>query len=595
MNLRPYQAECADAICVGLIQGCNRQLVVLPTAAGKTIVFSQLPRVLRIRRPDKMLVLVQSNELCYQSVEKLKACNPDLTVGLEKAEYKANSSDDIVVASVQTLGGTKQDENGSWEWSKRLRTLDPNAFKYIVVDEAHHVTANNYHGILRYFGVFKSDPMYNSSNKFLLGVTATPRRSDNKGLEAFFDQIIFSRDIRTMIRDGWLASLEAHRVDTMIDISNVAVRAGDYVQSQLEKEINVPARNNLIVDKYLEYGENAPFLAFTCDIQHTVDLTECFRARGIECYGIASRSTVDSPWLISKENDRKLAIEKFNNGEFRGLISCQALLEGFDAPRAMVGLGGAPTNSTLRFTQEVGRILRPFPAPEAAPTWGDKWRKRCAIWIDFADNTGKHSLITAPTLLGLKGNFNAKGKDLLKVVEEIERIKAAKPALNMALYDNLDAIKGVAERIDLFAVPTVPPEVSGLSQFAWTSGVTADTYQLTLPDKGMLTIKVTALGEYEIAKHLTGIKTPLGAARDLREALKMADKAVPAEAMIILKSDAAWRKLKGSAAQISLYGRLYPEVRRTFPNVVDFEEFVNNQFSRGELSSLITARDKRNR
>lgn len=592
MPLRNYQSECLTAISTASIQGCNRQLVVLPTASGKTVCFAQIPTTLRMRRPDKMLVLVQSDELCYQAVAKIQQYNPTLKVGLEKAQYKASWSDDIVVASVQTLGGSKQNEAGQWEWSKRLLTLDKDAFRYVIVDECHHLASAQYGGPLRYFKVFKSEPEFNDPLRFLLGVTATPNRADNKGLESFFERIVYTRDIRTMINDGWLAKLEAHRVDTMVDISDVDIRRGEYVTSQLEKAVNNESRNKLIVDKYIELGEGAPFLAFTCDIQHTIDLTNAFRERGIECFGIASKNGAESPWLITKENDRKQAIEKFNNGEFRGLLSCQALLEGFDAPRAMVGLGAAPTASTLRFTQSVGRILRPFPAPEASDTWTG-WRKRAAVWIDFCDNSAKHSLITAPTLMGLRPDFNAKGKNIVAVVEEVEKIKAAKPGINAALFTDLNALRAMSEKIDLFAVPTVPPEVQQASQFSWTTGISEGTYQLSLPDRGMLSIKVTALGEFEIAKHVTGVKTPLGAAKTLAEALKMADKHIPQEAQVMLRSDAQWRSLPASEAQLGLLKRLYPELRRPFTTDQDFYTMVGATYSRGQVSSMISQRSDR--
>lgn len=594
MPNRPYQSQCLDAIALGSIQGCNRQLIVLPTAAGKTHIFSQLPSALRMRRPDKMLVIVQADELAFQAAHKLQEVNPALKVGLEKAQYKSSWSDDIVVASVQTLGGTKKADDGSWEFSKRLRTIDPAAFRNIVIDEAHHVTASNYHGILRYFGVMKSDPAYNDPTKFLLGVTATPNRSDNKGLEGFFERIVFSRDIRTMIKEGWLAEPIGHRVDTMVSLDGVQTRGGDYVDGQLTKVVNTPDRNKLIVDKYLELGNGAPFIALTVDIQHTVDLTEMFRSRGIACYGIASKNEHQCEWLVTAEKERKSVIERYNRGEFVGLVSCQALMEGFDAPRATVCLWARPTKSGLLYTQGTGRVLRPYPPPEQATTWTG-WKKDNAIILDFVDNTTTvgHALVTAPTLFGLRPDFNLGGKKALAVVEEIERLKAAKPGLNASLYTDLDKLRAVSEKIDLFAVPTVPPEIQQHSQFSWTTGVSDGVYQLAMPDKGLLAIRVNALGEYEIARHVTGVKTPLGSAKTLTEALKLADKHVPAEAMIILRSDANWRKLSCSEAQLSLYRRLYPEVRRTFSSESEFENFVRTNYSRGQVSALISQRDKR--
>ena len=537
---RPYQEDCLRDIRDGVLRGCNRQLMVLPTGGGKTRVFSQIPTTLGMRRPDKMLVIVQADELAFQAFEALQNANPDLKVGMEKAQYKSSWSDDIIVASVQTLGGSKLLDSGKWEWSRRIQNIDPVSVRYIVTDEAHHCSAPNYHGVLRYFGVMKSDPDYNDPLKYLLGATATPNRADNKGLESYFDEIVFSRDIRTMIRDGWLSNPVGHRVDTMVSLDGVSIRAGDFAKGELERTINTRERNKLIIDKYLELGEGAPFIALTVDIQHTVDLTTAFRERGIEVCGIASRSDDSCEWLASKERDRREVIDRFNKD------------------------------------------------------W-EGYTKKNAIILDFVDNFSKvgSSLVTAASLFGLRADFNMQGKKALDVVEEIERIKAAKPGLNASLYTDLDRLKAVSEKIDLFAVPTIPPEITGISQFAWTSGISEGTYQLSLPDKGLLTIKVNALGEYEIARHMTGIKKLIGVTKDLRSALRIADRSVPAEAMIILRSDSGWRRLPPSEAQLALYRRLYPEVRRTFPTETEFERFVRGQFSRGMMSALIGARDRR--
>lgn len=591
MKQRPYQAECLREIAVNLSSGVNRQLVVLPTASGKTIIFSQLPSVLNMQRPDKMLVLVQAEELCWQACEKIRKCNPTLRVGLEKAEYSSSIEDDIVVASIQSLSGTKTDDDGNIQWGKRLLSMPRNRFRYVVVDECHHITSASYAGPLRYFGVYKPDPKYNDPGKLLLGVTATPNRTDNKGLEGFFDSIVFSRDIRTMIKDGWLADLKPYRVDTTVNLDNVSVSRGDFVTGQLEKAVNEPARNKLIVDKYLELGEGSPFLAFTVDIQHTIDLTDAFRERGIECYGIASKSDKDSPWLITNSKDRQTAIQKYNSGEIRGLLSCQALLEGFDAPRATVALHACPTKSGLRYIQSMGRVLRPFPAPEERPTWAG-WTKDYAISLDFVDLSSRHSLIAAPTLFGLKANFDMKGKAATGVIEEVERIKASKPAINLELYKDLDTIRGVAEKIDLFSVPTIPGEVREFSQFSWVTGVASVSYQLVLPDKGILSIRQNTLGKYEIYRNVNGVRTQLGESVDIKSALQMADREIPRDAMILLRNDSNWRRLQPSEAQISLIRKLYPEMRRVFASDAEFAQMVAAKYSRGDASSLISARSK---
>jgi hypothetical protein len=221
------------------------------------------------------------------------------------------------------------------------------------------------------------------------------------------------------------------------------------------------------------------------------------------------------------------------------------------------------------------------------------YTKTSACVIDFVDNSANHSLITVPTLFGLKADFNLRGKSIVETVEEVERIKAAKPGINAALFNDLNSLRAMSEKIDLFAVPTVPPEVQQASQFSWTTGISEGTYQLSLPDRGMLTIKVTALGEFEISKHVTGVKTPLGAAKTLAEALRLADKAVPQEAQVMLRSDSAWRNLPVSDAQLGLLRRLYPELRRNFPSDQEFNKMVAGTYSRGQVSAMISQRGDR--
>ena len=597
MNPRPYQIETLDAVASAWKDGVSRQLVVLPTAAGKTVVFSMLPQWLRMRRPERMLVLVQAEELCFQAVKKLAAANPTLKIGLEKAEYKSTWSDDIVVASIQTLGGTEPDGNGGWKWGKRLAQMSPENFTVVVCDESHHLVANNYHGPLRYFGVMKSEPKYNNPNKLLVGVTATPNRSDNKGLEQFFEKITYSRDIRSMIKEGWLADIRAFRVETMVSLDGVATRQGDYAIGQLEKRINTPERNNLIVDGYLKHGEGLPFLGFTVDIQHTIDLTECLRARGIKAMGISgAKGAVESQWLAYGKTARPAALEAYERGELDGLVSCQALLEGFDAPRATVALCARPTKSALLYTQTVGRVLRPFPAPEARGTHAG-WMKQYAIVLDFVDNTSTNAaaLNTVPSLFGLRPDFNMKGKKVMDELEEIEKLKASKPALNLSLYTDLEALRGVAEKIDLFAVPAIPPEIAKFSEYAWLTGLTAGSFQLVLPDKGVIRVQETTLGTFEVSRHLNGVKTPLKTVSTLKEAIAHADKQVPAESRVLLANDQKWRAQPVTDAQVGLIRRLYPELYKIHGNDAAFKDFVLKTYTKGAASMLITARDKRGR
>ncbi len=266
MPLRDYQLEALSNVKIAMDDGINKQLIVVPTGGGKTEIFAKIPEAINMQRGEAMFVCVQRDELAYQAMDKLQRRNPDLKVSLEKAQYKAELDADIIVASIQTLGMSKQSADGEWVHSARLLKFDPSRFKAIIFDEVHHLPSKIYHGTLRHFQVFKPDFAYDDPSRLLIGVTATPsHRSDGQGLELFFDKIVFNRDLRDMIQQGWLANLKAFRVDTEVDLAGVSVRQGDFATKELEETVNTTARNRLIVEKYKELGNGLSALAFTVD------------------------------------------------------------------------------------------------------------------------------------------------------------------------------------------------------------------------------------------------------------------------------------------------------------------------------------------
>ena len=599
MPLRDYQEECLANVGKARSEGVRSMLAVSPTGTGKGEILANLPRpeALDVRPGNKMLTVVHKIELCDDLAERYARYNPKLKVGIEREKYVADADCDLVVASVQTIGNPPaNDPNG---FCDRLKKFRPDDFTYCAIDEVHHAArpGSSYSRILRYFNMLKGDPN-RDPEKLVFGFTATPGRADNIGLETILDQMVFQRDVLTMMRTGltvggdvkpWLCELKSYRVETNVSLDNVASRQGDFATKALEKEVNTPERNNLVVDEYLKLGEGASFFAFTVDVQHSEDLAETFIKRGVTTVAVSAGT-----------KDRKQLIELFKQGKIRGLVSCGVLSEGIDIPMVGCLLMCRPTQSPLLYRQQIGRGFRPFPAPERL---FDCWMrginpgfvKPYCIVVDYVDACSRHQLNTAPSILGLRPDFNMKGQKALAVVEEVERIKATKPAINASLYTNLDALKAISEKIDLFAVPVVPSEVATISKFAWTTGVSEGVYQLSLPDKGMLTVRQNALGGFEIAKHVTGVKTPLGSATDLAGALKIAEKSVPPEAMVVLRSDAGWRNLGPSEPQMRAIKALYPELRRPFKTDAEFFAYASAQYTRGQASMMISARSNNDR
>src|ERR1035441_7187653 len=164
MQLRSYQREALEASLTRFKAGISRQLIVLPTGMGKTVVFANLPQHHQL--PGKMLVLVHREELACQAADKLRRWNPDLRVGVEMGTTYAYPKDDVVVASVPTIGRLK---------SGRLLKFDPDAYSLVVCDEAHHSVSPSYKTVFEYFGFLGPTP-----SRLLLGFTATPNRGDKQ-------------------------------------------------------------------------------------------------------------------------------------------------------------------------------------------------------------------------------------------------------------------------------------------------------------------------------------------------------------------------------------------------------------------------------
>jgi superfamily II DNA or RNA helicase len=226
LTLRPYQEEAIAAIERALERGIRRPLIVLPTGCGKTCVFASLIA----RRGGSALVLAHREELLRQAAQKIAIADPTLALGVG---FIAAERDDVgapvVVASVQTLAQTR-----------RLKRL-PQQFDTIVVDECHHATARSYRRILAHL-----DP-----SPLIVGVTATPQRSDGKLLGEVWDEIVYQRAIAEMIRAGYLTDVRGIRVGLeQINLDQVAQSGGDYQADALGAALEQAAAPQHVLHAY---------------------------------------------------------------------------------------------------------------------------------------------------------------------------------------------------------------------------------------------------------------------------------------------------------------------------------------------------------
>ena len=154
LKLRDYQTEALARVKDAYKDGKRRVLVSLPTGTGKTVVFAHFPTALRMKK--RLLVLAHREELLTQAEQKFRAVDPDLKIGIERAEERAASDTQVVIASVQTLARSQ---------GARLSRFNPDDFSIIVVDEAHHAVAESYRRIFNHFGLFKPE-----TSRYLVGL-----------------------------------------------------------------------------------------------------------------------------------------------------------------------------------------------------------------------------------------------------------------------------------------------------------------------------------------------------------------------------------------------------------------------------------------
>lgn len=341
---RPYQQKAAAAIHREWDAGNKKTLVVMPTGTGKTIVFASIVND-QVEKGEHVLILAHREELLQQASDKLKMVT-GLETALEKAQNSALDSDKmVVVASVQTL--SKQN---------RLMKYPRDYFGTIIIDEAHHTAAKTYKGILEHFIDAK-----------VLGVTATPDRSDMKSLSDIFDSLAFEYKLPDAIREGYLCKINTKTIPVEVDISKVHINAGDFSAQDLGN----------VLDLYLDTIADA--IVRECQNRKTVIFTPLVRISKRLC-NILNKRNFKTAEVNGASADREDVLKGFDNGEYKALTNAMLLTEGWDCPTVDCIICLRPTKSRSLYAQIVGRGTRLCEG------------KKNLLVLDFLWLTKKHSL-----------------------------------------------------------------------------------------------------------------------------------------------------------------------------------------------------------
>lgn len=333
MKLRTYQtkdiARLRDAFRTN-----RRVLYVLPTGGGKTVTFNHVAEIAK----GRVLILVHRVELLRQAADKYGGECGTIEAGKPTPDTR------VTVGMVQTV-------------VNRLASLKKPSL--IIIDEAHHANATTYQRITNAFPCF------------VLGVTATPCRADGSGLSESFDTMVQGPTMQQLIDGGHLVKPRCF-APSNIDTAQIKITRGDFDKQQTLELVNRPSITGDVIANYNKFTPNRSAVVFCISVQHAKDVSETFRANGIEAravYGDMPKTTRDE---YMSEFGKSIQV----------LCSCDLISEGVDVPGIECAILLRPTQSKSLYLQQVGRALRPSEG------------KTEAIILDHVGNCQRHGLPT---------------------------------------------------------------------------------------------------------------------------------------------------------------------------------------------------------
>ena len=203
--------------------------------------------------------------------------------------------------------------------------------------------------------------------KFMLGLTATPERSDGNDITEIFRNTAHRLDIKTAVETGALCPVRCIRIHTNIDMSNVRFNSIRYNIRDLELKICVIERNRLIVDTWLNYVKGKRTVVFCTSVKHSEQVAGLFQEKGINAKAVSGKM---------KKIERNYILHQFASGKIPVLCACDILNEGWDCPQTEVLFMARPTMSKVLYMQQLGRGMRLADG------------KDCLFVFDFVDNAG---------------------------------------------------------------------------------------------------------------------------------------------------------------------------------------------------------------
>ena len=442
MSLRPYQVEFCNSVMASFAE-YNRVLGVAATGAGKTVIAAELVR----RSPlDNCLFLADAQELVRQTGEKFERWTGEIPQ-VEMADSRAQVGDRIVIATTQSI-------------ARRLDKWPASYFDLIIVDEAHRNSMGEQaQKVLRHFEKAK-----------VVGITATPFRSDKKQLSDYFETVAVEVGLPQLIREGYLSRIRIKSVPLGIDLRGVRQTAGDYNDADLGKVLDPH------LDKAAEmirtHATGRRTVVFLPLIETSKRFVECCKNLGLKAVHVdgTDRAALKGDWDI--------------------ICNSALLTTGWDQPDISCVVVLRPTRSYSLYSQMVGRGTRLHPG------------KTDLLVLDPLYLSDKIDLVRPARLLAhdekevasIQKQLDADpdGADLLMSAERavVDREKAMREAIRKNAKKNSREVDAVEFALTLHAVELAEYE----PEMKWEFGPPSDRQLESLKKAGFNTDSIRYKG-----------------------------------------------------------------------------------------------------
>ena len=379
-ELRPYQVEFLEAVRRDLREH-DSVLGVLSTGGGKTIIASELIR----GWPGNCLFLADAQQLVHQNADKYQDYSGEFA-GIEMGASQAHPGERVVIATTQSI-------------SRRLEKWPEDYFGLVIADEAHRNT----------LGSMAAQVLLRFRSAKILGVTATPFRSDRRQLGSFYDKISVEIGLARLVREGWLARIVIKSVPLPVDLSSVRTTGGDYNEGDLGDAVAPHLREAARL--LAEHARGRKTVAFLPLIATSREFVEACREEGLRAVHVDG-------------TDRE-GLDAYERGDYDIISNASLLTTGWDHPPTDCVLVLRPTKSLSLYQQMVGRGTRSAQGKENL------------LVLDPLFLTDDHSLIRPARLVATTEEESVQmgelleaggGIDLLDAVEETARERESRLA-----------------------------------------------------------------------------------------------------------------------------------------------------------------------